>query len=256
MTSTHVETAVVGTAVTGTTLVITINRPHARNAIDRAVAEQISAAVDRLERESDLAVGILTGAGSTFCSGMDLKAFATQGFPFIGERGLAGITRVQRTKPLIAAVEGYAVAGGCELALACDLIVASGTAVFGLPEVTRGLVASEGGAIRLPKRLPYHVAMHMLLTGDTLDAAAAARLGLVSQLAAPGEALTDAIDLAARIAHNAPLAVAATLRIAALNDSDAFTVQDRIAAPVAASQDAREGAQAFAEKRPPRWQGH
>ncbi|WP_155375210.1 crotonase/enoyl-CoA hydratase family protein [Catellatospora vulcania] len=254
-----VEELAVDSYVTAGVLVLVINRPEARNAVDRAVAEGISAGLDRLEGDRDLSAGVLTGAGGTFCAGMDLKAFLAEGFPFVDERGLAGLTRADRGKPLIAAVEGYAVAGGFELALACDLIVASSTAVFGLPEVTRGLVASEGGAIRLPRRVPYHVAMGMLLTGEPVDALTAQRYGLVNELTPPGGSLPAAIGLAGRIARNAPLAVAATRRIVVSAEgaatSDAFAIQDPLVRSVAASADAREGASAFAQKRPPRWSG-
>jgi enoyl-CoA hydratase len=252
-------TAPVRVSAVNQILVITLNRPAARNAINKEVARVVAAALDRLEADTDLRLGVITGAGPDFCAGMDLKAFVTEGFPFIGGHGLAGVTRRQRSKPLIAAVEGHAVAGGCEIALACDLIVASADARFGLPEVCRGLIASEGGAVRLAQRVPYHVAMHMLLTGDPITAAEAARYGLVNSVVPAGQALTGALDLAARIMRNAPLAVAATCRIvadtASLPEAAAFAVQDARVVPVAASQDAVEGALAFAQKRPPQWQG-
>ena len=250
---------VVSTTAANRVLTITINRPQSRNAINRQVAHAIAAGLDQLENTAELAVGILTGAGGTFCAGMDLKAFPSEGIPIVGDRGLAGLTRATRTKPLIAAVEGHAMAGGCELALACDLIVAAETAVFGLPEVRQGLCASEGGAIRLPKRIPYHVAMHMLLTGEPIDAVTAYRHGLVSRLVPTGQALTSATELAQAVIANAPLATAATLRIATatvhLDDAESFAYQDPPAHHVATSHDAREGAEAFADKRAVHWQG-
>jgi enoyl-CoA hydratase len=246
----------VRTELAGSVLVMTIDRPAARNAINREVAKALSAALDYLESHQELTAGVLTGAGGHFCAGMDLKAFPTEGIPMIGEFGLAGLTRRSLTKPLIAAVEGYAVAGGFELALACDLIVAGESARFGLPEVQRGLIAGEGGAIRLPKRLPYHLAMELLLTGDPMPAATAATHGLVNRLVPDGAALTTAMTLAARLSRNAPLAVAAVKQIVhAVTEGAAYSVQDPLYYRVSSSQDAKEGATAFSEKRPPRWQG-
>ncbi|WP_109529507.1 MULTISPECIES: crotonase/enoyl-CoA hydratase family protein [Nocardia] len=239
--------------------VITINRPEARNAIDRATAEGIAAAVDELESRSDLVIGILTGAGGTFCSGMDLKAFVRGENPMIRGRGFGGLVERPPSKPLIAAVEGWALAGGFELALSADLIVASRTAKFGIPEVKRGLVAAAGGLLRLPKTLPYQLAMQIALTGEPLSAEDAHRHGLVNIVSEPGAALSDARDLAAQIARNAPLAVRATKQIIAgavrWTDAEAFTAQGEAVAKVLASQDAQEGARAFAEKRAPQWQG-
>ncbi|WP_395111032.1 crotonase/enoyl-CoA hydratase family protein [Actinomadura sp. SCN-SB] len=239
--------------------VITINRPRTRNAVNRAVTDGVIAAVDEFESRKDLTVAILTGAGGTFCSGMDLKAFAAGETVADPERGLAGVTRRPPRKPTIAAVEGYALAGGCEIALACDLIVAAEDARFGIPEVKRGLVAGAGGLIRLPRRVPHAVAMRLALTGEFITAAEAERYGLVTELAAPGRALAAARALAATIAANAPLAVAATKRIldaqADWPMDEAFDRQQEILAPVFTSADAREGAIAFAEKRPPVWRG-
>jgi enoyl-CoA hydratase len=239
--------------------VITINRPSARNAVDGAVAEGLAAAVDELDRRDDLVVGIVTGAGGTFCAGMDLKAFVRGEFPTVEGRGFAGITQRPPVKPLIAAVEGYALAGGLEIALACDLVVASTDAKFGIPEVKRGLVAAGGGVLRLPVRLPYHVAMELALTGNFLDAARGHHFGFVNRLADPGEALTVARSLAAEIAANGPLAVRATKKVivesADWPAAEAFDRQQAITGAVFASADAREGAQAFAEKRSPRWTG-
>jgi enoyl-CoA hydratase len=239
--------------------VLTINRPEARNAVDLQVTKELAAAIDEFESRPDLSVAILTGAGGTFCSGMDLKAFARGERPALPGRGFGGITERPPTKPFIAAVEGFAVAGGCELALAADLVVAARDATFGLPEVKRGLIAVGGGLLRLPKALPYHLAMEMLLTGDPLPAERAHAYGLVNVLTEPGQALDGARHLAARIAANAPLAVRATKQIAAnavrYTDAEGFVAQREIWATIATSADAREGATAFAEKRAPVWRG-
>jgi enoyl-CoA hydratase len=252
------EAAVVTEADAGV-LVITLNRPEARNAVNAAVARGIAAALDRLDADDELRVGILTGAGGSFCAGMDLKAFARGERPTLPDRGFGGLTRAMVRKPLIAAVEGWALGGGFELALGCDLIVAAEDAKFGFPEVKRGLVASEGGLVRLPRRIPYHVALRVLLTGDPLAAPEASEHGLVSVLTAPGAALDKARELAGHIAVNAPLALAAVKEIVrttqALDDRDAFEHQDRISSRLISSEDAQEGARAFAEKRPPVWRG-
>jgi enoyl-CoA hydratase len=239
----------------GELLVVTIDRPEARNAVNLAVAEGIAAALDRLDGDEGLRVGVLTGAGGTFCAGMDLKAFVAGERPHVEGRGFAGIVQGPPRKPLIAAVEGWAVAGGFEIALACDLIVAGRDARFGIPEVKRSLVAAGGALIRLPRRIPYHVAMELALTGDPISAERAFALGLVSRLAEPGEALGAARELAATIAANGPLAIDATKRILTADEGDAWERQAEIADPVFASEDAREGARAFAEKRPPVWRG-
>lgn len=242
----------------GVTL-ITINRPAARNAVNRAVSDGIAAALDEFETRKDLTVAIVTGAGGSFCAGMDLKAFVAGEHAFNRERGFAGITSRPPRKPVIAAVEGHALAGGCEIALACDMVVAAEDAQFGIPEVKRGLVAGAGGLIRLPRRIPYQVAMELALTGDPLTAPEAHRLGLVNRLTAPGGALDGARDLAARIAANGPMAVAATKEIIVASADwpadEAFARQESIVGPIFASADAREGAIAFAEKRPPKWKG-
>ncbi len=238
---------------------ITINRPQARNAIDSSVATGIAAAIDDLEARDDIAVAILTGAGGNFCAGMDLKAFMRGESPSIPGRGFAGLSESPPTKPLIAAVEGWALAGGCELALSADIVVAGASAKFGLPEVKRGLVAAGGGLLRLPKSVPYSVAMLTALTGEPMTAADAERHGLVTVLAEAGQALTTAREIAAKIAANGPLAVRATKQIIAQHsrwtDLAAFEWQRKIAAPVRDSADAKEGASAFAEKRLPRWRG-
>ncbi|MFA1538166.1 crotonase/enoyl-CoA hydratase family protein [Actinomadura monticuli] len=243
----------------GGVTVVTINRPAARNAVNRAVTDGIAAALEEFEARKDLTVAILTGTGGTFCSGMDLKAFVAGEDVTHPERGFAGITLRPPHKPVIAAVEGYALAGGCEIALACDLIVAAEDARFGIPEVKRGLVAGAGGLIRLPRRVPHGVAMRLALTGETVTAAQAERYSLVTELTAPGKALDGARALAAAIAANAPLAVAATKRVldgqADWTSAEAFDRQAEILRPVITSADAREGATAFAEKRPPVWRG-
>jgi enoyl-CoA hydratase len=243
----------------GDVLVVTIDRPEARNAVNLAVAEGIAAAIDRLDDDDALRVGILTGAGGTFCAGMDLKAFVAGERPHAGDRGFAGIVQRPPRKPMIAAVEGWALAGGFEVALACDVIVAARDARFGIPEVKRGLVAAGGALLRLPRRIPYHLAMELALTGDPIGAERAHAIGIVSRLAEPGEALAAARDLAAAIARNGPLAVDASKRIvSAAADwpaAEAWERQGAIAGPVLASEDAREGARAFAEKRDPVWRG-
>jgi enoyl-CoA hydratase len=203
----------VRTELAGSVLVMTIDRPAVRNAVNREVAKALSAALDYLDTHRELTAGVLTGAGGHFCAGIDLEALPSEGKPVIGEFGLAGLTRRTLTKPLIAAVEGSAVAAGFELALACDLIVAGESAQFGLPEVQRGPIASEGGASRLPQRLPYHLAMELLLTGDPMPAATAATHGLVNRLVPDGAALTTAMTLAARISRNDPTALAAVKQI-------------------------------------------
>ncbi|HEV7205424.1 MAG TPA: crotonase/enoyl-CoA hydratase family protein [Jatrophihabitans sp.] len=240
-------------------LVITLNRPEAKNAVNHAVAEGMAAALDELESRDDLTLAIITGAGGTFSAGMDLKAFLTGEDPTAGGRGFAGICQKPPRKPLIAAVEGWALAGGCEIALSCDLIVAAEDAKFGIPEVKRSLVAAAGGLLRLPRRLPPSVAMELALTGDPLSAADAHRYGLVNSLAPSGGALDAARALAARIVPNGPLALVATKQImaAALDWTidEGFERQGPIMAPVFTSEDSREGARAFAEKRPPVWKG-
>ncbi|MFF1834790.1 crotonase/enoyl-CoA hydratase family protein [Streptomyces sp. NPDC058231] len=239
--------------------VITINRPDARNAVNRAVSEGAAAAFEEFEARKDLTVAVITGAGGTFCSGMDLKAFVAGENVIHETRGLAGITRQPPRKPVIAAVEGYALAGGCEVVLSCDLVVAAENARFGIPEVKRGLVAAGGGLLRLPRRIPYAVAMELALTGDFLNAPDARAYGLVNRITPPGGALDGARELAARIAANGPLAVAASKEILARAvdwpAEEAFELQEPLMRPVFASADAREGAVAFAEKRPPVWRG-
>jgi enoyl-CoA hydratase len=240
-------------------LVITINRPDQRNAVNAAVAQGIAAALDELDAEDSLSLGVITGAGRGFCAGMDLKAFVAGESSYAGDRGFAGITRRAAVKPLIAAIDGFAVAGGLEVALACDLIVAARGAKLGIPEVKRSLVAAGGGLLRLPRMLPRNIAMELALTGDPILAERGFELGLVNRLAEPGQALTTALELAGQIAQNGPLALAASKRILTeavdWPDAEFFERQGAISGPVFQSEDAREGATAFAEKRPPVWAG-
>jgi enoyl-CoA hydratase len=237
--------------------VVTINRPQARNAVNEVVARTIAATIDELDPDPSVKAFVFTGAGGTFCAGMDLKGFAAGENSAAGGRGFGGITERPPAKPAIAAVEGYALAGGFEIALACDLIVASEEATFGLPEVRRGLVAGAGGLLRLPRRIPYHLAMEIALTGDLIPATRLHAAGLISRIVLPGEALADARALAIQVGQNAPLALAATKRIivesADWSRAEEFARQNEIAAPVFLSADAMEGAVAFAEKRPPVW---
>ena len=247
----------VSTRVDGPVLIITIERPAARNAVNRAVAQGMAAALAELDGRSDLRVGVLTGAGGNFCAGMDLKAFTQGELPTIEGAGFAGIAEAPPRKPLIAAVEGFALAGGFEIVLACDLIVASGTARFGLPEVKRGLVAAAGGLLRLPRRLPYHLAMELALTARQLSAQEAREHGLLNRLVEPGQALAAALELAHEITANAPLAVVASKQLIARShtwpEERMFALQKAIADPIGNSADAQEGARAFAEKRAPLW---
>lgn len=245
--------------VDGGVAVITINRPKARNAVNGAVARGIADAIDELDARKDVSVYILTGAGGTFCAGMDLKGFLAGDSPAIEGRGFGGLTERTPSKPVIAAVEGYALAGGFELALACDLLVAANDAKFGLPEVTRGLVAGAGGVLRLQHRIPYHMAMELALTGAHYPAPKLAEWGLLSEVTEPGGALAAARELAAKLAKNAPLALAATKRIiiesADWSSDEMWGKQGEIVSPVFGSKDAIEGATAFAEKRAPIWKG-
>jgi len=240
-------------------LLITLNRPDQRNAVNAAVAAGIASALDELDGEPGLSVGVLTGAGKGFCAGMDLKAFVTGERPHVEGRGFAGIVERPASKPLIAAVEGFAVAGGLEGALACDLIVASRGAKLGVPEVKRSLVAAGGALLRLPRTLPRNLAMELALTGELIEAERGYELGLVNRVTEPGGALEAALELAQTIAANGPLALAATKEIMARaadwTDAEFFQRQAEIIAPVMSSEDAREGATAFAERRAPVWKG-
>jgi enoyl-CoA hydratase len=239
--------------------VITINRPEARNAVNGDVARGMAAAIDEFDGRTDVSVLVLTGAGGSFSAGMDLKGFLAGDVPAVPGRGFGGIVERPPAKPMIAAVEGYALAGGFELVMACDLVVASEAAKFGLPEVRRGLVAGAGGLLRLPRRIPYHVAMEIALTGEHFPAARLAEVGLVNRLVPAGQALAAARELAAQVARGGPLALAATKRVITESldwpSDQAFARQGEIIGPVFVSKDAIEGAAAFAEKRPPVWRG-
>lgn len=243
----------------GAVQLIAIDRPEARNAVNLAVAEAIAAALEELDSDGELRAGVLTGEGGNFSAGMDLKAFARGEAPFIEGRGFAGLAQRSADKPLIAAIEGNALAGGLEIALACDLIVASEEARLGIPEAKRGLVAAGGALIRLPKRIPYHVAMELALTGDPISAARGAELGLVNRLAPAGGALDAALELAEGIARNGPLALQASKRVVRgtldWSEGEAWERQQEFTMPVFTSEDAQEGARAFAEKREPVWRG-
>jgi len=240
-------------------MTVTINRPEAKNAINKQVAEGIAAAMDELDSSPELQVAILTGAGGSFCSGMDLKAFLTGETPVVPGRGFAGLCEKQPEKPLIAAVEGYALAGGFELLLSCDLVVSADNAKFGIPEVKRGLAAGAGGLLKMPQQMPYRIALEMALTGDFITAQRAYEIGMINKVVAAGTALEQALALAQVIAANGPMAVLTSKKImkASLDWSsdEAFAKQAPMIAPVFASEDAREGAAAFAQKRKPNWKG-
>ncbi len=242
----------------GGVLIVTINRPGAKNAVNRAVAEGIAAAMDRLDSDDGLTVGILTGAGGTFCSGMDLKAFLKGETPSIKGRGFGGITEKPPAKPLIAAVNGYGLAGGMELALACDMVVMAKDAMMGIPEVKRGLVAGAGGLMALPDQIPPKVAMELALTGEFISAQRAYELGLANRVV-DGDALEGAKTLAATIADNGPLAVRVSKQVMVesrgWHPDERFARQGPMMTPVFTSEDAREGPTAFAEKRKPNWKG-
>jgi enoyl-CoA hydratase len=240
-------------------MTITLNRPKARNAVNKAVAIGVAEAVDQLEADDSLRAAILTGAGGTFCSGMDLKAFVSGETPVVEGRGFGGLCEYTAAKPIIAAVEGYALAGGFELAISCDLIVAASDSQFGIPEVKRGLAAGAGGLAKLPKQIPPRIAMELALTGDFISAARAYELGLINRVVDSGEAVAAATALAQSIAANGPLAVAASKavvdRAPDWNSAEMFAEQMKIIQPVFTSEDAIEGATAFAEKRAPQWKG-
>jgi enoyl-CoA hydratase len=240
-------------------MTITLNRPKAKNAANQALAVAVSAAIDELDSNDDVKVAILTGAGGTFCAGMDLKAFVSGETPNIEGRGFAGLTEYSPRKPLIAAVEGYALAGGLELAISCDLIVTADDAKFGIPEVKRGLAAAAGGLMKLPRQIPPRLAMELALTGDFIDAQRAAQLGLVNEVVPSGTALEAAKVLAARIVANGPLAVAVSKQVvlesANWSGDEMWDKQAELVMPVFTSEDAIEGSVAFAEKRAPNWKG-
>jgi enoyl-CoA hydratase len=243
----------------GNVLLITLNRPQVRNAVNAALAAGVAGALDELDADDALSVGVLTGAGGFFCAGMDLGAFVKGESPWFGDRGFAGIAQRSARKPLIAAIEGFAVAGGMEIALACDLIVAANGAKMGIPEAKRSLVAAGGALLRLPRRMPYHVVMELALTGDTMPAERFHELGVVNSLAEPGSAVEVALELAGRIAKNGPLALAASKQILQeqfdWSSAEMWEKQGAISGPVFVSEDSREGASAFKEKREPVWKG-
>jgi enoyl-CoA hydratase len=240
-------------------LVITLNRPEARNAVNAAVAQGIADAVDLLDGDDELRTGVITGAGKGFSAGMDLRAFVKGERPFVEGRGFGGIVQHPPRKPVIAAVEGFAMAGGFEIALSCDLIVAAKGARFGIPEVKVGLFAGAGGLLRIPQRVTYGVAMELALTGEPILAERGYELGLVNRLTEPGGALDGALELAAVVGANGPLGLAASKEILQqVRDwpEDEFWDRQRpLMDKVFSSEDAKEGATAFSEKRAPRWQG-
>jgi enoyl-CoA hydratase len=253
------EESVVLTEARGPVLVITINRPEARNSMNKAAAEAMGAALDRLDADPDLSVGVITGTGKGFSAGMDLKGFAAGEFPIAGDRGFGGIAQRSARKPLIAAIEGFALAGGLEMALACDVIVASREAKLGIPEVGVGLFAGAGALLRLPRRVGQGQAALLALTGKPISGEEGHRIGLVDRLAEPGTALDEALALASTIAANAPLALAASKAVLVGGftkpDAEFWEWQQQYFRQVFSSKDALEGATAFAEKRPPNWQG-
>ena len=240
-------------------MTVTLNRPKAKNAANKALAVGVAAAMDELDSNDDIRVAILTGAGGTFCSGMDLKAFVTGELPMVEGRGFAGVTEKPPQKPLIAAVEGFALAGGLELMITCDLIVAADNAKFGIPEVKRGLAAAAGGLIRLPRQIPSRLAMELALTGDFITAQRAERMGLINRVVPAGTALEAAKELAAAICANGPLAVRISKQVvtesADWSSEEMWQKQQEVVMPIFTSEDAIEGATAFAEKRAPNWKG-
>lgn len=247
------------TEVRGKVMLITLNRPDAMNAVNQELAQALAAAVDEMDANPDISCGVLTGNGRGFCAGMDLKAFVQGSFPSIPGRGFGGITEQPPKKPLIAAVEGFALAGGCELALTCDLIVSSEGAKFGIPEAGVGLFAAAGGLLRLPRVLPYAVAMRMALTAQPITAEEAHGYGMVTEVTPKGEAVDKAIELAEQIAKNAPLALMASKEIIremqGRTEEEFWAYQKDHYAAVFQSEDGKEGATAFAERREPNWQG-
>jgi enoyl-CoA hydratase/carnithine racemase len=239
--------------------IVTINRPEARNAINRATALALNDALDRAEADDDVWVVVLTAAGDkAFSAGMDLKAFATGELPFT-DNGFGGITNRTMSKPIIAAANGSALAGGFEIMISCDMVVAADHAKFGIPEAQRGLVAGAGGLIRLPRRVPLAVALEMALTADPIDAARAYELGIVNRVVPSDQVLDIAVALAERIAKNAPLAVRTSKRVMRLasdmKEDEAWVINNEAFTMIGQSADALEGAVAFAEKREPNWRG-
>ncbi len=240
---------------------IVLNRPEARNAINGEMASTMEACLDEFENDPELWVGILSAEGPSFCAGADLKEInAGNGGALATKKGgFGGIVSRERTKPLIAAITGSALAGGCEISLSCDLIVAANETVFGLPEVKRSLVAAAGGLFRLPRALGMATAMEAIMTGDPLPAQRAYELGMVNKVVPVDEVMAEAEKLAARINANAPLAVQASRRVAvkAFMDDDAtlWANSGKEFAGVAQTEDFKEGPLAFIEKRAPQWKG-
>lgn len=249
----------VTTEIRDRVMIITLNRPDAMNAVNQNLANELAQALDSLDNNDQVSVGVLAGAGRGFCAGMDLKEFVSSGMPMVGDRGFGGITERACKKPLIAAVEGFALAGGLELALSTDLIVASKGAKFGIPEVTVGLFAGAGALLRLPRVVPYSRAMKMALTGAPIIAEEAHELGLVAELCEKGEALDTALQLANQIAKNAPLALIASKELIremqGRTEAEFWSHQKTQVDIVFNSEDGKEGATAFAEKRAPNWKG-
>jgi enoyl-CoA hydratase len=236
-------------------LLITLNRPKAKNSVNSALAAALVAAIEELDGDDGLSAGVLTGADGGFSAGMDLKAFATEGPP----KGFDEFLRKGAKKPLIAAIEGFALAGGLEIALSCDLLVAAKGVRLGIPEVGVGLFAAGGALMRLPRLVPYGVAMEMALTGDPISVEKAAEYGMVARVAEPGKAVDEAIALATRISKNAPLSVAASKQMVAdsfgRTEEEFWKHQAPLIRDIFASKDAQEGPRAFAEKRAPKWTG-
>ncbi|ALE05690.1 enoyl-CoA hydratase [Arthrobacter sp. ERGS1:01] len=255
----HYEEAPLLIEERGRILVLTLNRPQSKNAMSLQLAQELAHAFEEFDGNDGLSVCVITGSGGTFCAGMDLKGFARGEIPVVPSRGFAGMVGRPPLKPIIAAVEGYALGGGFEIALACDLIVAANNAAFGLPEVKRGLTANGGGLLRIQHRLPYHFAMELVLTGRMLPAAEAAGLHLVNRVAEPGGALVAALDLAEEIAKNAPLALTASKQVMVHSGDwavgEKFSRQQEYVGSIGKSNDAVEGARAFIEKRVPMWSG-
>ncbi len=259
--STDVSTAAepVLTERRGNVLLITLNRPEVRNAVNAALAEGIGNALEELDADDGLSVGVLTGAGGFFCAGMDLGAFIKGESSWYGDRGFAGIAQRSARKPLIAAIEGFALAGGLEIALACDLIVAAKGAKMGIPEAKRSILAAAGALLRLPRRMPYHLVMELALTGDPFPADRFYELGVVNRLVEPGATVDAALELAAQIGKNGPLALIASKQILQQqfdwSSAEMWEKQGEIVGPLFNSEDAKEGASAFKEKREPVWKG-
>lgn len=239
-------------------LIVTLNRPEAKNAATKLLSEMVAAAMDELDSNDELRVGIITGAGGTFCSGMDLKGFLRGETPFVKGRGFAGLTEAPPKKPLIAAINGYALAGGFEIMLSCDLVVANKDAKFGIPEAKRGLAAAAGGLMRLPRQVTPRLAMELALTGDMITAGRAYEMGLINRVT-DGDALDGALELAAAITANGPLAVARSKQVIVesreWSEAEMWKKQGETLGNLFMTEDAREGAAAFAEKRKPNWKG-